>query len=257
MYRQSQRRHQWARLHPRGPALVAVAFGLVACAAQGLPTVTSAVRSEFNSEEFAAPLTIAVPEGWIAYESREAGVGCAPASGGSIAERMVVFRTKGGTIEVEVLAGFETSGLEAGHPIAQPWPEDFGAWLAEREMFEVLEHKDDTIAGSGATIFEVRSNYEPPAAREDMTTLRIILVGTPQDGTDIVVHTGEMHWRFVLFDDRPLAMAYGALVNDFSEDRFQRFVDSLAVGEESGPAADSSIETSAVERATLSASDGL
>ena len=94
-------------------------------------------------------------------------------------------------------------------------------------MFELLGVEQQAVAGSNATVFDVRSDYEPPSGREDMTSLRIILIGASHEGTDVTVHDEEMHWRFVLSDDRDIAKAYGAFADQFSADRFQLFVDSL------------------------------
>ena len=171
----------------------------------------------------------------MAYETREAVVLSSAPESGAVAERLVIFRTEGGPVEVEVLAGFETNGPEEGRPIPQPWPDDFAAWLEELDTFELLDEEQRTVAGSDATIFDVRSDYEPPSGREDMTSLRIILIGASHEGTDVTVHDAEMRWQFVLFDDRDIAMAYAALANESSGNRFRLFVDSLAFREHPSP----------------------
>ena len=227
------------RRHPasgawRGLALLVVI--VPGCSGVGAPQPTaSGTSTEFTSEEFASPLAISIPEGGIAYETREAVVLSSALEAGAIAERLVIFRTEGGPVDVEVLAGFETSGPEEGRPIPQPWPDDFAAWLEELDAFELLDEQQETVAGSYATTFDVRSDYQPPSGREDMTSLRIILIGASQEGTDVTVHDEEMRWQFVLFDDLDIAMAYGALADEFSGDRFRLFVDSLAFREQPSP----------------------
>lgn len=215
-------------------ALAALMLGVAGCVAgtddggtTPVATASGSVTGKFASAEFASPVTMSVPAGWIAYETKEAVVLSAPAESGPIGERLVLFRTTGGAIEVEVLAGFETSGREEGRPIPQPWPDDFGAWLAEIEMFEVLDESEATVGGSTATIFHARSDFEPPSGNEELMSLGIILVGAPGQATNVTVRAEEMFWRFILFEDRDLAIAYGALAEEFSEERVRSVVDSL------------------------------
>lgn len=214
----------------RGVAAGAL-IGMVACGQQaGAPTQTESPSSPtFESEDFSWPVTVSVPEDWVAYETREAVVIAGPLEDGVSAERMVMFRTEGGSPPVEVFSGFEEGGAEEGRPIGEPWPTDLESWLASIEMFEVVATESATVADAPVTILEARSDYEPPSARP-AESLRFILVGSAE-GTDVIAQTGEMLWRFVLFEDRPLALAYGASANDFSEEHYMLIVDSLRFDE--------------------------
>ena len=216
----------------RGLAVGALIIGIVACSQQaGAPTQTESSPSSptFESEEFNWPVTVSVPEEWVAYETREAVVIAGPSDEGVSAERMVMFRTEGGSPAVEVFSGFEESGAEEGRPIGEPWPTDVESWLSGLEMFEVVATESATVADAPVTILEARSEYQPPSARP-AESLRFILVGSAE-GTDVIAQTGEMLWRFVLFEDRPLALAYGASVDDFSEEHYMLIVDSLMINE--------------------------
>ncbi|MGH2384243.1 MAG: hypothetical protein ACRDGV_06075 [Candidatus Limnocylindria bacterium] len=190
-------------------------------------TTSPAQATTFTSEEFAVPVSVSLPDGWVAYESREAVVASTPVEESGIAERIVIFRTAGGAPEVDVFTG----EFEDGTPTAEPWPAEFAAWLSQHPNFEAVSQERATVGGSAATMFEARSMYEPPP---DLAggVLRIILIGAPHEGTDVSMLPGEMAWRFILFDDRDLAIAYGASADRFSEDRVETFIDGLILDEE-------------------------
>jgi hypothetical protein len=180
--------------------------------------------ASFGSEEFAFPLGVSVPDGLVVYESREAVVISSVPEGDVIQERLVIFRTSGGAPDVEVFAGV----FEDGTPTAEPWPGDFEAWLSQHPNFELMGRQSRTVAGAAATMVEARSTYQPPAHLAG-ASLRIILIGPPHDGTDFSMLPGEMVWRFVVFDDRELAIAYGAVADRFSDDRFDAITESLTL----------------------------
>jgi hypothetical protein len=96
-------------------------------------------------------------------------------------------------------------------------------------MFELVDERDATVAGHSATLLMATSSYEPPPGLEGTSDLRIILVDEAMEGTDVRLLAGEMSWRFVVFDDVDVAIAYGGRADQFSQERFDTFLDSLAL----------------------------
>lgn len=214
--------------------IAAAVLALVGCAAdQTGPSAKGDARS-LTSANFSFPLKVDVPEGWFTLDTSEAVVVASPLESGLSDERLVIFRTLGGTIPVEVFSEFSSQGVEEGRPVSEPWPDDFGAWLDRVDMFEVTGESEATVAGHGATIFQADSSFEPPPSLEDIGDLRIILVDDAAEGTDVRMLAGEMSWNFVLFDDLDVVIAYGGRTDRFSPERFDTFLDSLTVGPNEG-----------------------
>lgn len=186
--------------------------------------------SSFRSSEFAVPISINPPEGWVTYEAREGVVtGAPPGDGVRIGERVVIFRTTG----AEIL-----SGLAEGHV---PWPDDLAAWLADNpEPTEeeglgsidvtVTGVSERTVGGAAASVIEATSSFNAPSGVEASADL--IAIGAEADGLDVQVRPGEMSWRFVTIPDRELGIAYGATPDEFSEDRFEAVLSSLSFVDE-------------------------
>ena len=199
----------WTPIWPwLGPAILALTAGCVVDGSSSISTLPStSPDGAFESTSFAMPLTVAIPESMLVYETSEAVVLTGPAEDGAPAERFVIFRTQGSSPAVEVFGGFETSGPEAGSAIRAPWPADLETWLSGLDMFELRSTDSATVAGEASSLIAARSSYDPPAT-SPYVSLRIILVGPAGDGTDVTMQAGEMDWRFVVFEDRPLAIAY-------------------------------------------------
>ncbi|MGH2394916.1 MAG: hypothetical protein ACRDGH_15740, partial [Candidatus Limnocylindria bacterium] len=116
------------RFHPMaaviGTTAVLIAGIAVYLALTGAPNIggpepsSSASGSTFESSQFAIPIRVGVPDGWVTYEARE-GVVSGPPVETRVGERIVIFRTR----TAEIFSG-TADGLV-------PWPDDLAAWLAD------------------------------------------------------------------------------------------------------------------------------
>lgn len=210
----------------RSILVIALSLALASCASSGPATgEPGGLGTEsFATEEFAVPLRIDAPAGYLAYEGPSGVVVQAPTADlGVIPERFVVFHTPDAMI-LDTLEGF------------QPWPSDLASWLdqhlvggpdpgPESARVDVAGTEEDTVAGSPVTVISATSSFEAPPDGE--LTLNLIAVGDQPEGTDVLMLTDEMEWRFFVFDDRPLAIAYGATHDSFSQDRLDGLLESL------------------------------
>lgn len=176
-----------------------------------------------QTEDFSQPMTLTPPDGWVLVEE--------PSS-------MVITRLEGSVVR-EQIGAFDLSqaaiwsGVADGHV---PFPDDLAAWL---ESFpEVTEEvgpgsveitasgaTPTTVSGSPATSVDASTRFVADPQLE--STLNLVFAESANLGTDALILDGQGRIRFVIFEERGVLITYHATTQEFSEDRFNGFLDSL------------------------------
>jgi hypothetical protein len=203
---------------------LAVYFSLAGGPNVGDPDVTpTPVPGSTRTEDFSHPLAVVPPEGWTLLENQTSVV-ISRLEGTAVAEQIGVLDTTATLI---------WSGTDAGHVA---WPDDLAAWLddfpvrTEEEGPGSVEITPEgtsrtTVSGHEATVVDTTTSFTATAGLEESINLIVSEVET--FGPDVLVLDGQGRMRFVLLDDRGVAIVYHAPADEFSEGRFEAVLDSL------------------------------
>jgi hypothetical protein len=203
---------------------LAIYFNLAGGPNVGDPDASSTpVPGSTRTEDFAHPIAVVPPEGWTLLENQTSVV-ISRLEGNAVAEQIGV---------VDTSATLIWAGLDDGHVA---WPDDLAAWL---EDFPVRSDEEGpgsvdivldgtsqaTVAGEPATVIDATTAFTAEAGLE--ASINLIVSDVEPFGPDVLVLDGAGRIRFMVLEDRNLAIVYHARADEFSEARLDAVIDSL------------------------------